>query len=67
MISASPRDHLFHLNYAITLRNNGETAKAKKHFADFERIFAVRGLLAVVRSAVYIVQVFGGIVFVTGS
>ncbi len=30
------RDHLFHLNYAITLRNNGETAKAKKHLADFD-------------------------------
>ena len=29
-------DHLFHLNYAITLMNNSETSRAQQHFAKFE-------------------------------
>ena len=32
-------DHLFHLNYAITLLANDETLRAKKHFGLFERLF----------------------------
>ena len=32
-------DHLFELNYAVTLVLNGEVNKAKEHFAEFERIF----------------------------
>lgn len=33
-------DHLFRLNYAITLVNNDELARAADHFAEFERLFA---------------------------
>ena len=32
-------DHLFRLNYAITLYSNEEFAKAREHYAAFERIF----------------------------
>jgi len=32
-------DHLFELNYAITLCNHGELAKAKQHFEAFESLF----------------------------
>eukprot|EP00698_Gefionella_okellyi_P010321 TRINITY_DN2671_c0_g1_i1.p2 TRINITY_DN2671_c0_g1~~TRINITY_DN2671_c0_g1_i1.p2 ORF type:complete len:417 (+),score=95.43 TRINITY_DN2671_c0_g1_i1:86-1336(+) len=32
-------DHVFNLNYAVTLYNKGEYAKAKHHFAEFERAF----------------------------
>ena len=35
-------DHLFHLNYAITLYNNDETERALAHFSEFEALFAVR-------------------------
>lgn len=33
------RDHLFHLNYAITLYNNDEMERAKVQFDRFEEIF----------------------------
>jgi Bardet-Biedl syndrome 4 protein len=33
-------DHLFRLNYAITLFNNDEAERAASHFAEFERLFA---------------------------
>lgn len=32
-------DHLFHLNYAITLYNNDEMERAKVQFDRFEEIF----------------------------
>jgi len=32
-------DHLFELNYSITLFNNDEVDKAREHFAEFERLF----------------------------
>lgn len=32
-------DHIFEINYAITLYNKGEMEKSKKHFAEFERLF----------------------------
>ena len=32
-------DHLFQLNYAITLFNNDETERASIHLAEFERLF----------------------------
>jgi len=32
-------DHLFHLNYAITLYNHDEKARAKTQFQEFERLF----------------------------
>mmetsp|Transcript_7584 Transcript_7584/g.14903 ORF Transcript_7584/g.14903 Transcript_7584/m.14903 type:complete len:419 (+) Transcript_7584:263-1519(+) len=32
-------DFLFHLNYAIMLTNNDQIPKAKKHLAEFERLF----------------------------
>lgn len=38
----SDSDHLFHLNYAITLYNNEDVSKAAEQFAEFERLFAVR-------------------------
>ena len=33
-------DHMFELNYAITLANHGESERAAEHFAAFERLFA---------------------------
>merc|ERR1711964_904113 len=33
-------DHLFHLNYAITLYNHGDITKARNHFVKFESLFA---------------------------
>jgi Bardet-Biedl syndrome 4 protein len=33
------RDHLFHLNYAITLYNNDEMERAKIQFDRFEEIY----------------------------
>lgn len=33
-------DHLFHLNYAITLYNNDELDRAANHFTEFDRIFS---------------------------
>eukprot|EP00741_Cyanophora_paradoxa_P015999 tig00000042_g15445.t1 len=38
--TASLPDHLFELNYAITLYNSGEQDKARQHFLEFERLFA---------------------------
>ena len=38
-------DHLFELNYAITLSNNGEYESAKEHFLEFERLFQAVSLL----------------------
>ena len=35
-------DHLFHLNYSITLFNNDELERAHAHFMEFETLFAVR-------------------------
>ena len=32
-------DHLFELNYSITLFNNDELDKAREHFAEFEKLF----------------------------
>lgn len=32
-------DHIFEINYAITLYNKGELEKSKKHFSEFERLF----------------------------
>jgi Bardet-Biedl syndrome 4 protein len=32
-------DHLFHLNYAITLANAGEIDRAQEQFSKFESIF----------------------------
>jgi len=32
-------DHLFHLNYCITLLNNDEIERARDHFATFEKLF----------------------------
>ena len=32
-------DHLFHLNYAITLYNNEEIDRARDHFEKFEQLF----------------------------
>jgi len=32
-------DHVFHLNYAITLFNNEEVERAQAHFVQFERLF----------------------------
>eukprot|EP00742_Colponemidia_sp_Colp-10_P004412 GILJ01004709.1.p1 GENE.GILJ01004709.1~~GILJ01004709.1.p1 ORF type:complete len:470 (-),score=67.56 GILJ01004709.1:204-1574(-) len=34
------RDHLFHLNYSITLYNHNEMPRAKEQFLEFERIFS---------------------------
>lgn len=36
------RDHIFHLNYAITLFNHGEHARAREQFDAFEELFKVR-------------------------
>jgi len=33
-------DHLFELNYAITLFNNDEVDKARAHYAEFEKLWA---------------------------
>ena len=33
-------DHLFQLNYSITLLNNDDPGRAAQHYADFERIFS---------------------------
>eukprot|EP01029_Cantina_marsupialis_P027311 TRINITY_DN75_c0_g1_i3.p1 TRINITY_DN75_c0_g1~~TRINITY_DN75_c0_g1_i3.p1 ORF type:complete len:400 (+),score=56.32 TRINITY_DN75_c0_g1_i3:137-1336(+) len=35
------QDHLFHLNYCVTLFNQGEVAKAKEHFSIFMDLFDV--------------------------
>jgi tetratricopeptide (TPR) repeat protein len=32
-------DHLFELNFAITLCNNGDYEQARGHFLEFERLF----------------------------
>ena len=32
-------DHLFHLNYAVTLWNGGEEARCREQFEIFERLF----------------------------
>merc|ERR1712025_827427 len=32
-------DHLFHLNFAITLFNNGDKRRSKNHFKEFDRLF----------------------------
>jgi Bardet-Biedl syndrome 4 protein len=32
-------DHLFELNYSITLFNNDEIDKARDHFAEFEKLW----------------------------
>eukprot|EP00899_Mesostigma_viride_P005871 jgi/Mesvir1/15285/Mv06500-RA.1 len=32
-------DHLFELNYAITLYNNGEHERSRQHFEEFKRLF----------------------------
>ncbi len=32
-------DHIFEINYAITLYNKGDIDRAKLHFAEFERLF----------------------------
>ncbi len=32
-------DHLFHLNFAITLYNNDDFGRAKTQFAEFEKLF----------------------------
>lgn len=32
-------DHLFHLNYSITLYNNDDVDRAKEHFGEFQRLF----------------------------
>lgn len=32
-------DHLFHLNYAVTLLNHGEVDRARGQFEEFERLF----------------------------
>lgn len=34
------RDHLFHLNYAITLHNNDLMDKAREQFLRFEKLFS---------------------------
>ena len=44
------RDHLFHLNYSITLFNNDALDEAKKHFEEFEGLFAVSDELHLVIS-----------------
>ena len=36
---ALEKDHVFEINYAITLYNQGELEKAKQHLNDFERLF----------------------------
>eukprot|EP01052_Picozoa_sp_SAG31_P040657 SAG31_NODE_5941_length_2247_cov_1.585661_3_plen_191_part_00 len=33
-------DHLFELNYAITLCNHGEYDKARQHFLEFDKLFS---------------------------
>ena len=33
-------DHLFHLNYAITLLNNDDVSRAAEHQQAFERLYA---------------------------
>jgi Bardet-Biedl syndrome 4 protein len=33
------RDHIFELNYAITLFNRGDSAKSQAHFRKFEQLF----------------------------
>ena len=33
-------DHLFHLNYAITLMNNSESSRAQQHYQKFEELFS---------------------------
>lgn len=33
-------DHIFEINYAITLYNRGDLEKSKKHFSDFEKLFS---------------------------
>ena len=35
-------DHLFHLNYAITLYNNEDFDNSEKHFIAFEKLFQVK-------------------------
>ena len=32
-------DHLFELNFSITLYNNGDYEQARTHFLEFERLF----------------------------
>ena len=32
-------DHLFHLNYCITLLNNDEIERSREHFDKFEKLF----------------------------
>ena len=34
------QDHLFELNYAITLYNNGDIGRAEQHYASFKALFA---------------------------
>ena len=36
------QDHLFELNYAITLYNNEELERSRHHFQEFQRMFEVR-------------------------
>ena len=38
-------DHLFELNYAITLSNNVEYESAKEHFLEIERLFQAVSVL----------------------
>ena len=37
---ALEKDHLFHLNYAATLFNNGHVEKAREHFAEFQAMYS---------------------------
>ena len=37
---ALEKDHLFEINYAITLYNMGDLEKSKQHLNDFERLFS---------------------------
>lgn len=34
------KDHLFELNYAISLHNNGQIDEAKQHFGEFQKLWA---------------------------
>jgi len=38
-LELDPDDHLFHLNFAITLFNNEEVERAHHHFVRFEKVF----------------------------
>ena len=40
-------DHLFHLNFAITLYNHDERERAKAQYLEFDRLFQVGGCLCV--------------------